>query len=99
MSFCHNLYPIPDKCTLNGLPDGVGPRTKDIAATDVIVLNHLRLSDDLTVPLTEVLLFGDLQTQSGGKGGGGDYNIFAIFTLSLIRNSHTIHTQGYTVYH
>ena len=33
--------------TLNLLPDGVGPRSQDVAATDVIIFHHLRLRDHL----------------------------------------------------
>ncbi len=47
--------------TLDPLPDAVRPRSQDIAATDVIVLHHLRLGDHLGVPVTQVLLLPGLQ--------------------------------------
>lgn len=38
---------LPVKEVFNGLPDGEGPGPQHIAATNIIVLNHLGLSDDL----------------------------------------------------
>lgn len=35
------------KEVFNGFPDGKGPGTQHIAATDIIILNHLSFSDDL----------------------------------------------------
>ena len=52
--------------TLNPLPYGIGPRSQNVASTDIIVLHHLCFGDHLRVPLTEVLLLSSLQTQSGG---------------------------------
>ena len=53
-----NLYVSKNKSsvkgpapTLNTLPYGKGPRSKDVAPTDIIVLDHLCLGDDLGVPL------------------------------------------------
>jgi len=43
--------------TLDLLPDGVGPRPEHIAAAHVVVFNHLRLGDDLRVPILQTLVF------------------------------------------
>jgi len=44
------------------LPDVERGWAQDVASRDVIVLNQLRLGDDLGVPLTEVLFFGVLDS-------------------------------------
>lgn len=41
---------LQDPNTFNMLPYGKGPWSKDVATTDVMVLNHLCLGDDLRVP-------------------------------------------------
>lgn len=55
--------------TLNLLPYGKGPWSQNVASTYIIVLHHLCLCDHLRIPLTEVLLLSDLQTQPGREGG------------------------------
>ena len=38
---------LPVKEVFNGLPDGEGPGPQHVAATNIVVLNHLCFSDDL----------------------------------------------------
>lgn len=46
------------------LPYGKGPRTKDVATTDVMVLDHLCFGDDLRVPFWCIVFFDDPQAKT-----------------------------------
>ena len=69
--------------TLNLLPDAVRPGLEDVAARDVVVVEHLALDEDLLVPVAEdglLLLDRDAELDAGlaldvgltrlGRGGG-----------------------------
>lgn len=54
------------------LPDIVGPGSQNITTGDIVVIEHFRLSDNLSVPLRKVLLLLD-----------GDFEGLLIFLLVL----------------
>lgn len=58
-----NLLDLSIKPGLNGLPNSVGPGTEDVAAADIVILDHLSLGDHLRVPVGQVFLLLGLKSK------------------------------------
>ena len=65
------------------LPDVERRGTQDVAARDVIVLDQLRLGDDLSIPLAEVCFLGELDSSLVHVGSRLDFSGFLLFGLLL----------------
>ena len=65
------------------LPDVERGWTQDVATGDVIVLDQLRLSDDLRVPLAEVVFLGKLDSSLVNIGSGLNFSGFLLLGLLL----------------
>ena len=86
------ILPLLDLAiTLYFLPDGIGPGSQDVASADIIIFYHLSLSDDLWVPVTEIVLLLCFNTQPVSllyeRGGQEDMAVMTIPMYKTLLNS------------